>query len=350
MTVKGKLKIFVKSKEKNASLLASSVMGLAAFSFVLSLFPLLSPAVVEARFSRTVFPIISSFMGFWADSVPFAWLDLLLLALIPFVAWCVWRRRWKWIGVAASVGYLVFFWSWGINYHRQPLSTKLALNTDAASGAAMDEFARRTARELNSLYTQLPPDSFDESLIRQESVNRVARVVEVLDGTKWTAPGCVKISVLANAWFRVAGIDGVFNPIVHEPIVNSNLLDVERPFIISHELAHVRGYPDEGDANFVAVLATILSEYPQHRYSGWLHLWLYLRNRELDALLDPGPRQDVQRIFDRFRREQIRWISNVQSAVLDLFLKANSVGEGVRSYSRVVLLAAGTQDTWDRFR
>jgi hypothetical protein len=350
LAVKRKLKIFVKSKLKKASLLAGSLMGLAVFSFALSLFPLLSPAVVEARFSRSVFPIISSFMRFWADSVPFAWLDLMLLALIPFVVWCVWRRRWKWIGVAAAVGYLVFFWSWGINYHRQPLATKLALNADATSRAAMDEFARRAASELNSLYPQLTPDGFDESSVRQESVNRVTRVVEVLDGTKWTAPSRVKISILANAWFRVAGIDGVFNPIVHEPIVNSNLLDVERPFIISHELAHVRGYPNEGDANFVAILATILSEHPQLRYSGWLHLWLYLRNRELDALLDPGPRQDVQRIFDRFRREQIAWISNVQSVVLDLFLKANRVEEGVRSYSRVVLLAAGTQDTWDRFR
>jgi hypothetical protein len=350
LAVKRKLKIFVKSKVKKASVLAGGLLGLAAVSFFLSLFPLLSPAVVEARFSRTVFPIISSFMRFWADSVPFAWLDVLLLVVIPFVGWCIWRRRWKWIGVAAAAGYLVFFWSWGINYHRQPLATKLALNADATSRAAMDEFARRAARELNSLYTQLTPDSFDESAIRQESVSRVARVVEVLDGTKWTAASRVKISVLANAWFRVAGIDGVFNPIVHEPIVNSNLLDVERPFIISHELAHVRGYPDEGDANFVAILATILSEHPQQRYSGWLHLWLYLRNRELDALLDPGPRQDVQRIFDRVRREQIQWISNVQSAVLDLFLKANSVEEGVRSYSRVVLLAAGTQESWNRFR
>jgi len=325
-------------------------MGLAAFSFVLSLFPLISPAVVEARFSRTVFPIISSFMRFWADSVPIAWLDLLLLALVPFALWCMWRRRWKWIGVAVAVLYLVFFWTWGINYHRQPLADKLSLDANAASRDAIDEFARRAARELNALYPQLPPNSFDESAIHQESAKRVARVVDVLDGTNWAAPSRIKVSILANAWFRVAGIDGVFNPIVHEPIINSQLLDIERPFIISHELAHVRGYPDEGDANFVAILATILSEHPQHRYSGWLHLWFYLRNRELDALLDPGPRQDVQRILDRLRREQIEWISNVQSAVLDLFLKANSVQEGVRSYSRVVLLAAGTQDTWDRFR
>jgi hypothetical protein len=40
----------------------------------------------------------------------------------------------------------------------------------------------------------------------------------------------------------------------------------------------------------------------------------------------------------------------MQNAVLDWYLKANSVPEGVGSYSQVVLLAAGTQAVWDRFR
>jgi hypothetical protein len=77
---------------------------------------------------------------------------------------------------------------------------------------------------------------------------------------------------------------------------------------------------------------------------------LYLRTRELDQLLDPGPRRDVQRIFERAQAEQIRWINDFQRALLDLFLKANRVEEGIRSYSRVVQLAAGTEPFWDRFR
>jgi hypothetical protein len=149
---------------------------------------------------------------------------------------------------------------------------------------------------------------------------------------------------------HAAGIDGVFNPLAHEPIINKSLLDIERPFVMAHELAHVRGYPDEGDANVIATFATLMSEDPQFQYSGWLNLWLYLRTRELDKLLDPGVRQDVQRIFDRARREQIQWVNNFQQVLLDWFLKANSVSEGVRSYSRVVLLAAGTEPIWPTFR
>ena len=77
---------------------------------------------------------------------------------------------------------------------------------------------------------------------------------------------------------------------------------------------------------------------------------LGLRSTELDKLLDPGPRQDMKRIFERARSEQIAWISQIQRLILDWFLKANHVEEGVRSYSRIVLLTAGTKPYWDRFR
>jgi len=249
-----------------------------------------------------------------------------------------------------SLGYLIFFWSWGINYHREPLQTRLVLESDAMTNPAIERLTQRAAKELNALYPQLAANPYDESAIRTEAVARVGRVVQRLDGTSWRAATRIKNSLLINPWFRFAGIDGFFNPLVHEPIVNPGVLDIERPFIIAHELGHVRGYPDEGDANFVGLMATLMSDNPRLRYSGWLELWLYLRRRGSDSLLDPGPRQDVQRIFDRLKAEQIVWISNLQATMLDLFLKANRVSEGVASYSRIVMLAAGTENNWDTFR
>ena len=67
-------------------------------------------------------------------------------------------------------------------------------------------------------------------------------------------------------------------------------------------------------------------------------------------LLDSGPREDLQRVFNRSRSEEIQWISRVQVLMLDWFLKSNHVEQGVRSYSRVVILAAGTEPYWDQFR
>jgi hypothetical protein len=175
-------------------------------------------------------------------------------------------------------------------------------------------------------------------------------VVGVIDGTDWEAPRRIKISRIGDTWFHVAGVDGMFNPAGQEPLISNTLLDVERPFVECHELAHVRGYPDEGDANVIAALSTLMSKNPAFQYSGWLSLWLYVRSTELDKLLDPGPRQDMKRIFERARSEQVAWISGLQRLVLDWFLKANHVEQGVRSYSRIVLLTAGTEPYWDRFR
>jgi hypothetical protein len=326
------------------------VLGLLALlTFIFSMLPL-PPDLVERGFSDAVFPLISAAFAPFADALPVAWLDVLTFLIVLHVIVSIYRRRWPRLVELAAAGYLVFFWSWGLNYHRQPLTRKLTLNPDLNSATAMESFVRQAAGRLNGLYPIVHPYPSAALEIGDQEVGRVARVVQVLDGTRWTSPRRVKTSILVQPWFRAAGIDGMFNPVVHEPVVNSNILDVERPFVIAHELAHVRGYPDEGEANFVALMATLMSDDARLQYSGWLHLWLYLRTRNADALLTEGPKQDIAHIFERMQRDEIRWLSNLQAAVLDWYLKANSVAEGVRSYSKIVLLAAGTQDSWNRFK
>jgi hypothetical protein len=348
--VKGKLipfrKIHFTNKPKSvAGLLLSGLL-----TFIFSVTSLLPSAFVERWFSRATFPKVSTFFGYIADAVPFAWLDVLIVTAILYVFISARRRQWFSVAGTIVAGYLIFFWSWGINYHREPLQSKLVVNAESTTKPGIDAFTHRAATEINSLSAEIARVPYDENQIRAAAGERVARVVEKLDGTRWRAATRIKVSVLANPWFRFAGIDGFFNPLVHEPIVNSKVLDIERPFIIAHELAHARGYPDEGDANFVALLATLMSDNPRLRYGGWLELWLYLRTPQSDSLLDSGPRQDIRRIFERLRSERIAWVSNLQATMLDWFLKANTVPEGVRSYSRIVVLAAGTQNSWEQFR
>jgi hypothetical protein len=319
-------------------------------TFIFSWGALYPSSVVEQWYARGVFPKISHVAAVFADVVPFSWLDAAIpLGILGLVA-IVRRRSWNVFISVVSALYLIFFWGWGLNYHRQALDAKLQLDSSRMQPAAMTDFARRTAAELNRLYPEVQHERYDEPSTQAEAVRRVRRVVGIIDGSDWESPARIKISWLSGPWLRAAGIDGLFNPLGHEPVVSSSVLDIERPFVISHELAHVRGYPDEGDANLIATFATLLSGDPAFQYSGWLNLWLYIRTRELDKLLDPGPRQDIQRIFERGQREQIRWISHFQRDLLDWFLKANSVGEGVRSYSRAVLLASATEPFWDRFR
>jgi hypothetical protein len=319
-------------------------------TFIASCFALYPSRLVERWYAKTLFPRISRLFGPFADAIPLAWLDLWIPLALVLVILLIWKRRWAWLLNIVAALYLIFFWSWGLNYHRPPLASKLSLDDSRMQGDAMDAFAKRAASELNRLYDSKERENYDEDRTREEARRRVERVVKIVDGTDWPSARRIKFSRLGGPWLRAAGVDGIFNPLAHEPIITDSLLDIERPFVMAHELAHVRGYPEEGDANVIAAFATLMSNDPAFQYSGWLNLWLYLRTPELDALLDPGPRNDVRRVFERARAEQVRWVSDFQRSLLDLFLKVNSVKEGVRSYSRVVLLVAGTEGTWAHYR
>jgi hypothetical protein len=333
-------------------------VGRNKIAWVLPLFSLLTfisswlgvypPAVVEQWYARAIFPKVSFVAGRFGDSVSFSWLDAAIpLGAITLLV-TVRTRQWRvLLGVIAGL-YLIFFWTWGLNYHRMPLNSKLQLDAARMEPEAVKQFTGRVAEALNGLYDRIQQRPSDE--LRSEAVRRVRRVVAVIDSSDWESASRIKVSRLTNPWLHAAGIDGLFNPLGHEPIVSDTILDVEWPFVIAHELAHVRGYPDEGDANLIATLATLMSDDPAFQYSGWLNLWLYLRTRELDELLEVGPRHDVQRVFERARAEQIAWVNDLQRIILDWFLKANSVDEGVRSYSRAALMAAGSEPFWERFR
>lgn len=324
--------------------------ALALLTFTLSWAGAFPQGFVEKWFSRTVYPGISTAARTFADAVTFAWLDVIIPVGLTLLVVSVHRRRFSLLANIVSVLYLVFFWSWGLNYHREPLTSKVPYDAPRTDNAAIEEFAREAAEHINRLYSEKEHRAIDDARVREQAVERVRRVASVIDGASWQGPSRIKNSFFANPWFHAAGIDGVFNLFAQEPLVTNSLLEFEKPFVMTHELAHVYGYAGEGDANLIAVFATLMSEDPHFQYSGWMNLWLYLRTRKLDDLLEAGPRQDFDKMIQRMRSEQIQWLSAIQSTILDWYLKSNSVHEGIRSYSQVVLLAAGTEPYWDRFR
>ena len=330
--------------------LALLLPAVALLTLIASWVAAFPPGLVERWYARATFPMISRFAEKVADAVAFSWLDIALPLGFALGLVLLYRRRWLLLLNLIAALYLVFFWTWALNYHRQPLISKFPLDTAKTQPAAIEKFTVRAATEINRLYLAKQGIPYDENDTGEEARRRVRHVVQVIDGTDWEAAHRIKISRLINPWFRAAGVDGMFNPAGQEPVISSTVLDVERPFVIAHELAHVRGYPDEGDANVIAAFATLMSEKPAFQYSGWLSLWLYLRNPEFDRLMEPGPHADLERIFNRANKEQISWINDLQRVALDWFLKANHVEQGVRSYSRVVLLTAGTEPYWERFR
>ena len=81
-----------------------------------------------------------------------------------------------------------------------------------------------------------------------------------------------------------AGVAGMTDPFFLEALIASDLLPVERPFVIAHEWSHVAGLADEGEANFAGWL-TCLQGCPAHQYSGWLFAYSELAGRSAAAIV-----------------------------------------------------------------
>ena len=82
---------------------------------------------------------------------------------------------------------------------------------------------------------------------------------------------------LLRLYFRNAAIAGMTDPFLLEVMLAPDLLDVERPFVLSHEWGHLAGYADESEANFIAWLACArgneLSQYQRVTCPLWPRGW-----------------------------------------------------------------------------
>jgi hypothetical protein len=322
---------------------------LAIATFLASWARLFPSRLVENVYSRWAFPPISHKFGILADAVPFSWLDVWILAGVVLLIYGVRKRRWMLLAGAISFFYLWFFWTWGLNYHRPLLAQRLGIETNTLTDPELKRFAETAAGEINRLWLPASQTPLTRTEIEELASKRVQRVVFRIDGTEWQAPNRVKRSLLLEWWYKMAAVDGMFNPFGHEPLVIAGPYPFELPFLISHELAHVRGVANEGEANLVALLATVASDDPRFQYSGWLYLWRYLP-RYAEIKLDEGPRADLRASALRYQANQVAMVNEVQSAILDAHLKANAVPAGLRSYSEFVVSAVASRPRWQEFR
>ena len=332
--------------------IAIALLGLALLTVLSSWTTIFPPHLVETVYSRWLFPTISHIAGRFADSIPFSWAYVWMLVGLFTVVFSFRQKNWRLPLGLASIVYLVFFWGWGLNYHRSPIEVRLGLKAvPKLSKEDINQFLTATTVAVNRLWSESADQKagpLDSAGLEKEASSRVREVLSQIDGTDWAAATRIKHFYPAEVWFHAAGIDGVFNPFGHEPILVSGISSFRLPFVMTHELAHVHGIASEGDANYVAFLACMGSKDPRFQYSAAFEMWLHLGGSVND--LATGPRRDLKSYLDLIRSQEIPQISRIQSAILDSHLKANGIQEGVQSYSKFVALAIATRDRWGDFQ
>lgn len=310
--------------------------------------------LVERVYSHGFYPDLQAALTSVSNVLPIAAFDLVILAAGGWILWrwsravMAWRRReWRPTGTAlvttitvASGLYLWFVLAWGLNYARPPLDVRLALPPLAATADDVDALLDEAVTAVNRQHTAAHAALADDERVVADALDRV----EARDGRpRPIVPGRAKPTVLAP-YFRMAGVDGLTAPFALETLLNPDLTPMERPFVLAHEWAHLAGHADEADANFAAWRALAEAPSPRLQYSAWLFLVSEtagqasaVRRRAALARLDDGPRADLAAIAAR-AGDRIDVVQRVGWGVYDRYLRAQGVGDGVRSYSRVVQL------------
>lgn len=148
-----------------------------------------------------------------------------------------------------------------------------------------------------------------------------------------------------NSWIlSVQQTTGVYSPFTIEANYNRDIPYYDIPFTICHELSHLKGYMQEEEANFIAVLATIGSDDLYYNYSGFVSAWVYAGNAlykinpakfsELYGTINACTLQDLKynnEYWDQYESK----IADVQEEINDAYLKSNGQTGGVQSYGHV---------------
>jgi hypothetical protein len=244
---------------------------------------------------------------------------------------------------AAAWLYLLFLALWGLNYRRVPLEQKLDYERSRLTRDATVAFINTAVAAINENYAAAHSAATPDPSALEASF---ADTQIALGALRLAVPGVPKRS-LVTYYFRRAGIDGMTNPYFLEIIVNPEVLPFERPFVVVHEWAHLAGYANEEEANFVSWLTCVRGDAAA-RYSGWLaayqHAMAALPQSDRDTVkpLDEGPRQDLQAMAARYARSS-PIVRRAARGVYDEYLRANRVTEGIASYDAVVRLMIGTR-------
>ena len=324
---------------------------------------------IERRYSTSIYPDIQRFITPVSNLVPFALFDvltlttvvLLMAAIVVAISGARAERSLRPVGslvlsliTTAAIVYLVFLAVWGLNYRRVPMAERLVLAPQAPSTEQVMKLGFEAIRQMNGLHARAHAAGWEQDPRSDQTlVDAYAFVQAQLGGTAAAVPGRLKWTIF-GPYFRWTSVDGMIDPFALEALANPDLLPYERTFVAAHEWAHLAGFADEAEANFVAWLTCVRAGVPA-QYSGWLSLYWQVggevdpenRRRLWDAVAE-GPRRDVQAISDRLQRGQRPFLRNASWRIYDRYLRANRVEEGIRSYGQVInlVLRARFEDGW----
>jgi len=315
-----------------------------------------SPQLVENFYTRYFFAGVAKLLSGFTGVLPFSLSEATLYAAImAAVFWTIRgirRRHYGRTALQLLAGGIVavawFYFSWGFNYLRPPISQQLHFAANEPDSLTLRENFLWCIEKANASWLPMAPINLQA--LDREIERRYAEVFAELNLPKISGNWPPKF-LLVPQLLDYTLTSGIFGPFFHEVHLNSHLLPVEMPFVLAHEKAHGRGFARESEASFIAWLVCRRSDDPAVRYSAYFSVLSRFRSRyrayaDYDSLkksIRPEIVADVEAVWSRIEK-YLGPLAEFAQNSYDVYLRANQVEGGTENYSDVVNLVIGWRE------
>ncbi|MDQ2857658.1 MAG: DUF3810 domain-containing protein [Candidatus Eremiobacteraeota bacterium] len=320
-----------------------------------------SPDWIERYYSNGVYPLVDVLVRGLTQRLPFCLGDVLFVAALGWLVryWIVTlrreRRKRRAVLVrlvprtiaAACVIFIWFMFAWAYNYGRIPLASKIPVHTERTDEDSVAALADRVVDRLSALAAPAHRSrDGDAASVARLQPSFEATIARLGDRSGFEPPR-VK-PTLFQRMLQASATTGFTDPWTHEVNLDAGALRFERPAIYAHEWAHVAGFADESEANFISVIACTTSGDPLLAYSGWLLVWFNLPpGVRVTHRISARAYADIQAIRARFVRNVNPNVERATRVAYDRYLKSNRVKAGYASYRLFVRWMTGAD--FDRY-
>jgi hypothetical protein len=305
-----------------------------------------SPAWIELHYANGAYPDIDRAVRTITGPLPFCLGDVLFVIAVSWLVryWIVafrrsrdgWLRRLgrlalRTLGIACAI-FVWFMFSWAYDYSRVPLADKIPVHNERTDEDSVGRFADRVNDELSRDADAAHADRLDDAAMAQRLLPRFTATIHRLGDRAVFAPPRVK-PTLFQPLMQASATTGFTDPWTHEVNVDASLFFFERPSVYAHEWAHLSGFNDEAEANFISVITCTTSPDPLLKYSGWLLVWENLpQDVHLTHTMGKTAYDDIAAIRARYLRNVNKQVETVSRNAYDRYLKSQHVKAGYASY------------------
>ncbi len=305
-----------------------------------------STAWIERHYANGAYPAIDRAVRAVTGPLPFCLGDILVVIATTLLVryWIVSVRRSggarrrtaaRVVLRTAAIAAAIFVWfvaSWAYDYSRLPLAAKIAVHDERTDEDSVAAFADRVTDRLTALADRAHRESSDDASSARRLEPTFTATIRRLGDRSSFAPPRVK-PTLFQPMMQLSATSGFTDPWTHEVNLDASAFPYERPAIYAHEWAHIAGFNDEAEANFIAVIACTTARDPLLQYSGWILVWFNLPSDvRLTHRMGQTAYADIVAIRERYLKNVNKTVERAQRVAYDGYLKSNHVKAGFASY------------------